>query len=39
VRPAHEVAGAGGYDAVVLGGALYMGRWHADAKRFEGDCT
>ena len=23
-----------GYDAVVLGGALYMGRWHSDARRF-----
>jgi menaquinone-dependent protoporphyrinogen oxidase len=23
-----------GYDAVVVGGALYAGRWHADARRF-----
>ncbi|MGA8295552.1 MAG: flavodoxin domain-containing protein [Acidimicrobiales bacterium] len=23
-----------GYDAVVVGGALYMGRWHKDARRF-----
>ena len=22
------------YDAVILGGSLYMGRWHADARRF-----
>ncbi|MFJ8932873.1 flavodoxin domain-containing protein [Streptomyces sp. NPDC102364] len=22
------------YDAVILGGALYMGRWHRDARRF-----
>lgn len=33
-RPAAEVRGLGGYDAVVLGGALYMGRWHRDAVRF-----
>jgi len=24
----------GGYDLVVLGGALYSGRWHTDAHRF-----
>jgi menaquinone-dependent protoporphyrinogen oxidase len=23
-----------GYDAVVVGGALYAGRWHADARKF-----
>ena len=34
VRPATEVQGAGGYDAVIVGGALYMGRWHRDARRF-----
>jgi menaquinone-dependent protoporphyrinogen oxidase len=28
------VAGTSGYDAVVLGGSLYTGRWHADARRF-----
>jgi menaquinone-dependent protoporphyrinogen oxidase len=28
------VAGTAGYDCVVLGGSLYMGRWHADARRF-----
>jgi menaquinone-dependent protoporphyrinogen oxidase len=34
VEPAAEVDGLGGQDAVVLGGALYMGRWHRDARRF-----
>jgi menaquinone-dependent protoporphyrinogen oxidase len=34
VRAADEVDGLDGYDAVVLGGALYMGRWHRDARRF-----
>jgi menaquinone-dependent protoporphyrinogen oxidase len=34
VRPAAEVAELTGYGAVVLGGALYMGRLHADARRF-----
>jgi menaquinone-dependent protoporphyrinogen oxidase len=34
VHPAGEVEGLDGYDAVVLGGALYMGRLHADARRF-----
>lgn len=34
VRAAREVVGIAGYDAVVLGGALYMFRWHRDAKRF-----
>lgn len=34
VRPAGEVRDLGGYDAVVLGGALYAGRWHQDARRF-----
>jgi menaquinone-dependent protoporphyrinogen oxidase len=34
VQPAREVKSVHGYDQVVLGGALYMGRWHADAKRF-----
>jgi menaquinone-dependent protoporphyrinogen oxidase len=28
------VAGPNGYDTVVLGGSLYMGRWHADACKF-----
>ena len=34
VRPAHEVRSLKGYDSVVLGAALYMGRWHADARHF-----
>jgi menaquinone-dependent protoporphyrinogen oxidase len=34
VRPAGDVRDLDGYDAVVLGGALYMGRWHHDARRF-----
>jgi menaquinone-dependent protoporphyrinogen oxidase len=34
VRPAGRVASIGGYDAVVVGGALYTGRWHRDAARF-----
>jgi len=32
-RPAAEVTDAGGYDAVVLGSAVYMGRWLDDARR------
>lgn len=28
------VAGSAGYDSVVLGGSLYMGRWHSDACSF-----
>ncbi|GDY30461.1 flavodoxin [Gandjariella thermophila] len=34
VRPARSVHDVAGYHAVVLGGALYMSRWHADAVRF-----
>jgi menaquinone-dependent protoporphyrinogen oxidase len=34
VRPATEVGTLGPYGAVVLGGALYMGRWHRDARHF-----
>ncbi len=34
VRPASEVGDLDAYAAVVLGGGLYMGRWHADARRF-----
>jgi menaquinone-dependent protoporphyrinogen oxidase len=33
VRPAGEVGALDGYDAVILGGALYAARWHADARR------
>ncbi|WP_109000678.1 flavodoxin domain-containing protein [Streptomyces rishiriensis] len=32
--PARSVAGVERYDAVVVGGALYAGRWHKDARRF-----
>lgn len=34
VRPAGEVTDLDEYDAVVLGGALYEGRWHRDARHF-----
>ena len=34
VVPAAEVRSLDGYDAVVVGGALYAGRWHRDARRF-----
>lgn len=34
VLPAREVRTLDGYDAVVVGGALYAFRWHADAQRF-----
>jgi menaquinone-dependent protoporphyrinogen oxidase len=34
VRPAGEVEDVGPYRAVVLGGAVYMNRWHRDARRF-----
>ncbi|WP_030664728.1 flavodoxin domain-containing protein [Streptomyces rimosus] len=33
-RPAADVADLSAYDAVVLGGGLYAGRWHRDARRF-----
>jgi menaquinone-dependent protoporphyrinogen oxidase len=33
VRAAGDVEDVAGYDAVVLGGALSMGRWHRDARR------
>jgi menaquinone-dependent protoporphyrinogen oxidase len=33
VRPARDVTGVDGYDAAVIGGALYVFRWHGDAKR------
>ncbi|MGW2745536.1 flavodoxin domain-containing protein [Streptomyces sp. NPDC001450] len=33
-RPAPSVASIETYDAVVVGGALYAGRWHKDARRF-----
>jgi menaquinone-dependent protoporphyrinogen oxidase len=34
LRPAADVAELDPYDAVVLGGALYTGRWHRDARGF-----
>ncbi|MFH8727337.1 flavodoxin domain-containing protein [Streptomyces termitum] len=33
VRPAGTVTDVGGYDGVVLGGALYAGRWNGEARR------
>ncbi|MDW4911090.1 flavodoxin domain-containing protein [Streptomyces sp. ADMS] len=32
--PARSVTGLEPYDAVVVGGGLYAGRWHKDARRF-----
>jgi len=32
--PARSVEGVEAYDAVVVGGGLYAGRWHRDARRF-----
>jgi menaquinone-dependent protoporphyrinogen oxidase len=37
VRPASGVKTVEPYEAVVLGGALYAGRWHGDARRFLDD--
>ena len=34
VLPAGRVRDVAGYDAVMLGGALYANRWHRDARRF-----
>jgi menaquinone-dependent protoporphyrinogen oxidase len=34
LHPAHACQSLDGYRAVVLGGALYTGRWHKDARRF-----
>jgi len=33
IRPAREVKSLDRYQGVVLGGALYMGRWHKDARK------
>ncbi|WP_369268756.1 flavodoxin domain-containing protein [Streptomyces sp. R11] len=32
--PARTMASVSSYDAVVVGGGLYAGRWHKDARRF-----
>jgi len=37
LRPASAVTSVEPYEAVVLGGALYAGRWHGDARRFLDD--
>jgi menaquinone-dependent protoporphyrinogen oxidase len=34
VAPARSVRSMNGYDVVIVGGALYMSRWHRDARRF-----
>jgi menaquinone-dependent protoporphyrinogen oxidase len=34
VTPARLVGDISGYDAVIVGGALYANRWHKDARRF-----
>jgi len=34
LRPASEVRDLTGYGSVVLGGSLYVGRWHGSAHRF-----
>jgi menaquinone-dependent protoporphyrinogen oxidase len=33
-RPIDELAEVGGYDAVVLGSSIYVGRWLSEARRF-----
>lgn len=33
-RAARDVDSLDGYDAVIVGGALYANRWHGDARRF-----
>src|ERR671910_3687167 len=34
VRPTEEVSSVGGFDAVVLGSAIYMGHWLAPARKW-----
>jgi menaquinone-dependent protoporphyrinogen oxidase len=34
VAPARTVRSVGDYDVVIVGGALYAGRWHKDARKF-----
>jgi menaquinone-dependent protoporphyrinogen oxidase len=36
VAAARDVDDLDGYSGVVVGGAIYMGRWHHDARRFLG---
>jgi menaquinone-dependent protoporphyrinogen oxidase len=36
VAAARDVEDLEGYSGVVVGGAIYMGRWHHDARRFLG---
>jgi menaquinone-dependent protoporphyrinogen oxidase len=38
-EPAANVEDLEAYDAAVVGGALYMGRWHADARAFLRRCS
>lgn len=39
VEPADGVADVSGFDAVIVGGSLYMGRWHRDATRLVKRCA
>jgi menaquinone-dependent protoporphyrinogen oxidase len=39
VEPADAVSDVGGFDAVVVGGSLYIGRWHRDATRLVKRCA
>ena len=34
VKPARSAGDIEGYDAVIVGAAVYMARWHRDARRF-----
>jgi len=34
IEPAREVLDLSGYRAVLIGGSIYMGRWHHDARQF-----
>jgi menaquinone-dependent protoporphyrinogen oxidase len=34
IEPADEVADVTGFRAVLVGGGIYMGRWHRDARQF-----
>jgi menaquinone-dependent protoporphyrinogen oxidase len=36
LRPADEIYHLDEYVGVILGGGIYMGRWHRDARRFAG---